>query len=538
MSGCARRVAWAAVVAVVAAAGLVVVLGLVFGAPRGAADNGDGFRLFCGAGLVPGTPSHAASWQGGVVLDFVRGTPCADAQPSSAGVFLKAVAGGDGVFSLTTLAWFYVVLVFVVTVLAGWAVQARGRRFLLGLLPPLVPLLEPDFARMFLSTFAEPAGLLGAYMVLCGVAVIAVTRVGDGFERLVALGLVAAGGVVAGLAKIGCLPVFALAVLVCAATGARMGAGRWWSARLVGPVLAVLLVLEIVAPVRDALGWQNRHFGEANADNVVYTLGLVEMPGTAGTLGLPADAQTSAGRAFFPQGAAGLVGSGVVARDPNGVKQQVWGELLAHPGALARVVGIGLQSTYGRDLPYLVSAPWTPASTPPVAADLGADPELFQRWLDDMSLPWWPSLLVLSGLAAGVVAAVRRRHGMTRYGLVAAFSALGALGIAVMAVLGDGFYEIAKHVWLAAYLLDVTVLSLCAMAPPSLVRWLRRLPLGADRRREPSQRRRVVEPGQAGVEQPGGAVHVGGNSVADLFGRPFPVEAPAQRAELDTPQPE
>jgi hypothetical protein len=45
-----------------------------------------------------------------------------------------------------------------------------------------------------------------------------------------------------------------------------------------------------------------------------------------------------------------------------------------------------------------------------------------------------------------------------------------ALGIAVMAVVGDGYFEIAKHVWLAAYLLDVAALSLCVMVVPVLVR--------------------------------------------------------------------
>jgi hypothetical protein len=475
------RVVGALTVATLAALGLALRLGLFFGAPVGAGDNGDGFRLFCGAGLVPGTPSQSASWQGGVVLDFVHGASCRDSQPSSAAVLLHAVAGGHGPFSLTKLGWLYVLLIFLVTLLAAWAVQARGRWRLLVLLPPLVPLLEPDFARMFLSTFGEPAGLLGAYMVLCGVAVIAVTWVGDGFERLAALVLVATGGVLAGLAKVGFLPLFVLAVLVCAVTGARPGPGHWWSGRLVGPVLAVLLTVEIIAPVRAALDWQNRHFAEVNADNVVYTLGLVEMPGAAADLGLPADAPASAGHAFFPQGPGGLVGAGVVARDPNGVKEQVWGELLARPAVLARVVGIALQSTYGRSLPYLPHTPWTPASTPPTTAgplsgDLGANQNSFHQWLDDMSLPWWPSLLVLFGLAAGVVAAVRRRHWTTRYGLAAAVAAAGALGIAMMAVLGDGFFEVAKHVWLAAYLLDVAALSLCVVVVPVLIQWVRRLP--------------------------------------------------------------
>ncbi|MCU1679319.1 MAG: hypothetical protein JWQ81_58 [Amycolatopsis sp.] len=461
--------------AVVAALGLALTLGLLGGTPTGAADNGDGFRLFCGAGLVPRTPTHVASWQGGVVLDFDHGMPCKNALPSSGTVILKAVAGGHGVFSLTKLGWFYVMLVFLVTVLAAWAVTAHGRRRILFLVPLLVPLLDPDFARVFISTMGEAAGLFGAYTLLCGVAVIAATKVEDGFERLSALALVAVGGVIAGLARIGFLPLFVLAVVVCLVTGARAGRGRWWSGRIFGPALACLLVLEIITPVRADLAWQDRNFGEVNTVDLVYTLALVEMPGSAPELGLPADAQDSAGRAFFPNGLRDLVGADAVKNDPTGIEHKVWGMVLARPDVLAHAVAIGLQSTYGRSLAYLPDTPWTPATVAPVgggpaSGDTGADPQTFQQWLDDMGLPWWPPLLLLLGMAGAVVALVRRRRWTTRYGIVAGVATTSALGIVVMAVVGDGYYEIAKHVWLAAYLLDVTALSLCVMAVPVLAR--------------------------------------------------------------------
>ncbi|WP_020673060.1 hypothetical protein [Amycolatopsis nigrescens] len=475
-----KRWGIAAAIAAVAALGLALVLGLVIGSPTGAGDNGDGYRLYCSAGLIPATPDHNASFRGGVVLDFDRAAPCHEPQPSSAAVLFKAVANGDSPFSLTEVGWLYVLLVFVVTLLAAWALQARGPRRLLFLIPPLVPLLEPDFARLFISTFAEPTGLFGAYTLLCGVAVIAATEVDDGFERLSALVLAAAGGVVGGLAKIGYLPLFVLAVLVCAVTGARAGHGRWWSGRIFGPAIAVLLVLEIIAPVRANLGWQERTFAEVNAVNLVYTLGLVEMPGSAPGLGLPAEAQQSAGYAYFPKGPDKLIGADAVLADPSGVKEKVWGMLLDQPFVLAHAVGTGLQATYGRGLPYLADEPWTPAAVQPrgtgrVSGAMGGDPETFRQWLDGMSLPWWPSLLVLLGLVAAVVSLRRRRRWTTRYGVVAGVATAGALGIAVMAVAGDGYYEIAKHVWLAAYLLDVAVLSLAVMVVPVLVRRAREL---------------------------------------------------------------
>ncbi|WP_328648725.1 hypothetical protein OHS58_15530 [Amycolatopsis sp. NBC_00348] len=472
-----KRVGMAVAAGFVAALGLIISLGLL-GTPNGAGDNGDGYRLFCTAGLSPATPDHKASWLGGVVLDFGRGTPCPDPQPSSAAVLFKAVADGDGPFSLTSLGWLYTLLVFLVTALAAWALLTRGWRRLTLLLPPVLPLLNPDFARLFLSTFGEPAGLFGAYTLLCGLAVIAGTKVEDGFERLSALLLVAAGGVVAGLAKIGFLPLFVLAVIVCAVTGARAGAGRWWSGRLVGPLIAVLLVLEIIAPIRANLAWQERNYADVNAVNVVYTLGLVELPGSAAELGLPEAASQSAGKAYYPDGPEQLAGADVLLEEPSAVKGKVWSLLLAHPAALARAIGIGLQATHGRDLPYLPDRPWgaatkAPDNSAPVSGDMGGNPQTFREWLDNMSLPWWPSLLVLLGLAGAVIALLRRRAWTNRAGLQAGVSVTAALGIAVMAVVGDGYFEIAKHVWLAAYLLDVAALSLCVMAAPVVYRFVR-----------------------------------------------------------------
>ena len=48
---------------------------------------------------------------------------------------------------------------------------------------------------------------------------------------------------------------------------------------------------------------------------------------------------------------------------------------------------------------------------------------------------------------------------MRALGRVAAFGAVSALGLVAAAVLGDGYFEIAKHVWLAAYFVEVTATS-------------------------------------------------------------------------------
>ena len=91
----------------------------------------------------------------------------------------------------------------------------------------------------------------------------------------------------------------------------------------------------------------------------------------------------------------------------------------------------------------------------------GADRAQLLAWLDGLALPWLPATVVVAGLLAGL-STVRRRGERPRdavvraCGQVAAVAAVSAVGVVAAAVLGDGYFEIAKHVWLAAYLLVVT----------------------------------------------------------------------------------
>jgi hypothetical protein len=50
-----------------------------------------------------------------------------------------------------------------------------------------------------------------------------------------------------------------------------------------------------------------------------------------------------------------------------------------------------------------------------------------------------------------------------------------ALGVAALAVLGDGYFELAKHVWLSAYLLDVTVTATVGAAVTAAFLGVRRV---------------------------------------------------------------
>jgi hypothetical protein len=148
---------------------------------------------------------------------------------------------------------------------------------------------------------------------------------------------------------------------------------------------------------------------------------------------------------------------------PTQVQHADWKLLAEHPGALLHSVGVAMQATEGRALTYLPSAEWTPSTVPPkpgITGEQGASGPTLRAWLDSLLLPWWPAVLATLGVTAGVVGTVRRTRPWSWFAQLAGVTALSAVGLAAFAVLGDGYFEIAKHTWLAAYLLDVTTLAL------------------------------------------------------------------------------
>lgn len=468
-----RRRGAAAVGAVVAFLTVAAASGLLTGSPLGAADNGDGRRLFCGAGLAPATPDGAAAWLGGVVLDFHAGVaPCADPIPSSALPVLRAAASAAGpTWSLTALGWTYAGLFGLVTAVAAGVAAGRGVAGAALLVAPLAPLGQPDFARFVLSTFSEPAGLLGAYTACAGLAAILATRRADP-ARAVAVVLLLAGGAVAATAKPAYAPILVAAMLVVVGTGIGH--------RRLGGLLAVIAAAAAVAwPLAAAAGWQARHVAAINTHNLVFTLVIPEVgPGAAAELGLPPGASAAAGFAYYGErGSEHAPGADRIRADPSAVRAAALTVLAAEPAALARAVTLALTATRGRDLGYLPARSWTPATARPrlgaSVGEQGAQATQLRAWLAGLTVPWWPGLLAAVGCAAGVGTSLRRRgppvdragtsFARTAAGL-AGYSAAAAVGVCVVAVLGDGYFEIAKHVWLAAYLLDVTAVALALAA--------------------------------------------------------------------------
>ncbi len=450
--------------AVVAAAVVAVSLGLG-GTPVGAGDNGDGPRLYCGAGLVPLTPDGRSNWKGGVVLDFATGAPaCPDPAASAALPMLRlATLGSGATWSLTRLGVLYALAVGLLTGLAAWAVGPGAR--LVVLVPALVPLVGPTFTRFFVSTYSEPAGLLGAYALCLGTAVVAVTGPTERGARTAGLVLVAVGGLVAATAKASFIPLLGVALVVAAATTVGNGPRR----RLVGLATAGAVVLVAVGPVVAGVRWQERHFAAVNAHNLVYTAVLPDVGAAAlGPLGLPPGALAAAGRAYYPAGVRGVPGAEVVAADPADARAGAYRVLLTHPGAAGGALGRGLTATLGAGLSYLPSAPVTADSVPPALGTTvgpqGADRAQLLAWLDGLPVPWLPAVVAAAGVLAGLLTVRRSGPVVRAAGRVAALGAVSAVGLVAAAVLGDGYFEIAKHTWLAAYLLSVTAVGIAVIA--------------------------------------------------------------------------
>ncbi|MEI6231182.1 MAG: hypothetical protein WCP81_10650 [Actinomycetes bacterium] len=468
----------AALAGVLALFALLWTLGLIGpGGAVGAGDNGDGVRLFCGAGLTPSVPAPGSAWQGGVVMDFTRTAPCMDPEPSAALWALRIAGVGHDRVSLRLLGWLYALLVGAITGVAAWALTARRFGRLWVLLPAFAPLIDVDFARFFISTYGEPAGLLGAYALMAGIVVASATRPTDIRERLVAVVLTIGGGAVAGLAKVGYLPVLCVSVVCCAAVGVQLK-GAAWKTWLVGPAAALLVSLAVVVPAHRAIEWQRRTYPEINTHNMLYSMALIEMPGIASELGLPSGAQTFAGQAYYPKGPDNVIGAPELAANPASIRNAILSRLARRPLTLARILGIGLQATEGRGLSYLPAQRWELGTEGPevgvaISGEQGADSSGLRDWLRSQSTPWLPTALVILGILAGASGFIWPRRPWSVFAKLAGSAAVSATGVVLVAVLGDGYFEIAKHVWLSSYLLDVAEIALLAIIAIATARFVR-----------------------------------------------------------------
>jgi hypothetical protein len=447
----------------------LVRLPLLGGGLLGVGDNGDAYRLFCTAGLTPDTPSKFSLWRGVVVTAFTTGgTPCTTAPSSAATLLGLVVPTGPGPWSLTSYAWLLAALA-ALGVGLGAAVLASVRPARAALVAiPLLPLLAVSWwTRFLVSLYAEPTALVATLWVLTGLIVVVGTRPTDRAARVVALGLLALGGLVAATAKPGFVPVGGIAVLCCVLVVMRAPRARRpvrLLARVAGPLVALALVAVAASPVAEAVQGQERSYAAVNTHNLIFTALMPEIgPDTVvPAVGLPPAAAAHSGEGFYWALGLDVPGWATALGDrPDAARAAAHTLLVEHPAALA---------TMRPQLPYLPSAP---RGTAPehfegrtAYPEAGPQTTMLLGWLGGIGAGWLPLATVLAAMAAGAATLLPRVRRADPLGVglarAAAASALLALGVVTLAVLGDGYYELSKHVWLASYL--VAVSGLCGAA--------------------------------------------------------------------------
>ncbi|NMO91409.1 hypothetical protein [Actinomycetospora sp. TBRC 11914] len=485
-----RRVAVPAAAGGLAAAVTVLGLALRIGLLRvpllgggliGVGDNGDAYRLFCTAGLTPDTPSRFALWRGVVVTAFTTGAkPCTAAPSSSATLLGLVVPGGPGMWSLTSYAWLFAgIAALGVGLGAATLASVRPARAALVAIPLLPLLVVSWWSRFLVSLYAEPTALIGTVWVVTGLLVVAATRPTQRLPRVVALGLLSLGGLVAATAKPGFIPVGGVALVCCALVVVRApestGRRRRVLTRLAGPLVALALLAGAATPVAEGIAGQDRSYGAVNAHNLLFTALMPAIgPDTvAQAVGLPPAAAAHSGEGFYWAGGFDIPGwTPAIGDRPQEAAATAHTLLAEHPAALATMVGRGLTATMRPQLTYLPSAP---RGTAPehfegrtAYPEAGPQTAMLLGWLAGIGAGWLPLVTVLLGLTAGTATLLPRvrRADPLAVGLlrVAAGAALLGLGVVTLAVLGDGYYELSKHVWLGSYCFAVTGLAGAAAA--------------------------------------------------------------------------
>jgi hypothetical protein len=450
-------------------------LPLLGGGLIGVGDNGDAYRLFCTAGLTPDTPSRFALWRGVVVTAFTTGaTPCTAAPSSSATLLRLVVPDGPGLWSLTSYAWLLAGLAALGVGLGAAALASvRPARAALVAIPLLPLLVVSWWTRFLVSLYAEPTALVATVWVVTGLLVVAGTRPTDRGPRVVALGLLALGGLVAATAKPGFIPVGGVAALCCALVVVRAPHSRRRVrvlTRLAGPLVALALVAGAANPVGQGIEGQERSYGAVNAHNLIFTALMPEIGPdiVVPAVGLPPAAAAHSGEGFYWAGGFDVPGwTAAIGDRPEQAAATAHTLLAQHPGAVATMVGRGLTATMRPQLPYLPSAP---RGTAPEHFDgrtpypeAGPQTSMLLGWLGGIGAGWLPLATVLAALTAGAATLLPRvrRADPLAVGLVraGAGAALLGLGVVTLAVLGDGYYELSKHVWLGSFCLLVSGLS-------------------------------------------------------------------------------
>jgi hypothetical protein len=284
-----------------------------------------------------------------------------------------------------------------------------------------------------------------------------------GIARWIALALTIAGGVLAATAKPGYAVVLVPVLILCfVASPAK--------SRIVGLLFALLVGFGAAVPITAAIKFQDEEYGAINTHNLVFTgIGPASGGDALDQLHLPPDTLRALGTAFYPGGGSSVPNwQSVVGSDWSSLRAGSLRYTLSHPRTAFHMIKGALLATSDPRVSYLPenlrsdpNAQSIPIPIHPVG-EQGADGEELDPWLASRPLGSLPFLLLGAAAIASVTAATRRRSGTANSALgvvwVTAAVLMGLL--AIVAVMGDGFFEIAKHTWLAAYCGAVSITTI------------------------------------------------------------------------------
>lgn len=431
-----------------------VLLQLFLGKDVGLADNGDGFRLMCHFSLL----KHHDVLFNPLEVRYDNSGPCLPSLAYfSSQQWLAAPAvivyrlwyGGQAGFDLRAFGVVDAVVFGAAVAVLHVALPGSRVRRVVTTVVAITLLVDISFVSYFVSPLSEPATFIGLLLVVAAAAwyVRAGRRV-----ALPALVLLVAAGIFLSLAK-SQSAVFALLlapVLLLRPVGGR-AVRPGWRGR-VAPGVAALVLLAVSGA---SLVHQPAFFTRVNVHNLVFFTLLPQSPDPAGTLrdlgASPALVRYSGSGYFSPQMPERMADPAYQAFQTRVSRGDVvyyivthpryWQPMLREAAVAAGVVRVNYMSNY-REVrpPDQLEAP-RPA---PVAA-------LLSR-VSRVAWPALPLIWVTVVLAAAVVSVrpstspARRATAVVCYLLSA-----GALSQVVVALLGDGFYEMVKHTVLASF---------------------------------------------------------------------------------------
>ncbi len=500
---------------------MAALLQLFLGQDVGLADNGDGFRLMCHFDLLKAADVIASP----LVLNYdpqPYGCPPDLVYPSSQTWLVRPALwvyrlryGASAGFDLRYLGPVHSALFGLL--LAGLYLALPGRRSVRALTTALAGVLLADitFVTYFVSPFSEPATFLGLLGLVAATAWYVRAR---RIPVLAVAAVVAATGFLV-LAK---SQTFVFAVLVAPILLSRtVDAGPLrgvWRGRVIPAGACAVLLATSGAYLLKQPAFADR----VHNHHVVFFTLLVDSPdpeSTLRSLGAPTGLVRYRGTGYFDPQVAGK-DEDVEYREFQRVvnPRQLVLYLASHPRHWVPLVRAGAQAVSELRTPYLSNYP-TPH---PQDELLAPRPNPVERLFGAVAPASWPALPLvwLAAMIVGAVALFRRSwcSEARALGAVCYLLAATALSQVLVALVGDGYYELVKHTVLAGYasalLLAVGSGALVSAAGRSLRRRARSVPSGLGLVRGAfvvGARQRDVAIGSTGIRS--GAVSRGATSV-------------------------